>query len=161
MQPCQYRSVSFPIASQVHWSFRGSAFPVCQTEHRELSPPQFLPPVFYGYFRVRFELSLRTVWHFFIIITSVRSSEYSITDIGKINNLANQANDWLRKAVCIFSYMLDFVFPLPLFGRRISTERCGFISFQYFQIKRNPQKRSVFKGFSWLPEQGSNLWHHD
>ena len=41
--------------------------------------------------------------------------------------------------------MLDFVFPLPLFGRRISTERCGFISLQYFQIKRNPQKRSVFK----------------
>ena len=53
--------------------------------------------------------------------------------------------------------MLDFVFPLPLFGRRISTERCGFISFQYFQIKRNPQKRSVFKGFSWLPELVSNF----
>ena len=38
-------------------------------------------------------LSLRTIRYFFIVITSVRSSEYSITDIGKIINLANQAND--------------------------------------------------------------------
>ena len=49
-------------------------------------------------------LSLRIIWYFFIVIPSVRSSEYSITDIGKIINLANRANDWIRKAVHIFSF---------------------------------------------------------